>query len=544
MQIKYVCVNSLPNFHTYTIMNKPLKIKKFNLFAVLILCTLVIAGCTKQPSFPGYKLIEKRFVKEVNADCYLLEHEKSGARILKIAAADPNKTFNIAFKTFPDSDCGTPHIIEHCVLNGSKNFPVKSPFDVLSKGSLNTFINAFTGDDFTMYPEASMNTKDYFNLMHVYLDAVFNPLMDTDTRILKQEGWHYELMSKDAPVEYRGVVYNEMKGAFSNPERILNFQMYKNLFPDNAYGFEAGGYPEAIPNLTQEDFVAFYKKHYHPENSFILLYGDADLAQELKFIDENYLSKYTKTGQKASIQDQKPFDAMKELTAYYASAEGQSAQNQTYLSLGMVCGQNSDEALSMALETIAEVVVNQESAPLRLELQKAGIGQDVYASVDKVKQMVFQINVQNANAADKEKFKEIVFRVLNEQVQKGIDKQVIEGVLNRTEFSLREGNDAQKGLSCAFRTLNAEFFANDPFIGLEYEKPLAEVKKALTTPYLEEIIKKYLLGNPHSLLLTVEPKQGLDKEAHEKTISKLKDYKASLDEKGIAGQRLGNHFTE
>lgn len=510
-----------------------LKFNKLAFLFCLIALVLGIAACKQEKTYTGYRLIEKKFVKEVNADCYLLEHEKSGARILKIAANDPNKTFSIAFKTFPESDCGTPHILEHSVLNGSKNFPVKSPFEVLSKGSLNTFINAFTGNDFTMYPEASMNNKDYFNLMHVYLDAVFNPLIYTDKRILKQEGWHYELLSKDAPIEYKGVVYNEMKGAFSDPSRVLNLAMYRELFPDNAYRFESGGYPEAIPTLTQEAFEAYHQKHYHPENSYIVLYGDADLEQELKFIDENYLSKYTKTGQVLTIEDQKPFDAPKEARAEYPAVEGQPTQNQTYLTLSMVCGQNTDEALTMGLDLLADILVNQESAPIRLALQEAGIGQDVYAGVDKVKQNVFQINVQNANESDKAKFKELVYKVLNEQIAKGINKQVIQGAINRTEFSLREGNDAQKGLTYAFRSLAGEFFAKNPFLGLEYEKPLAEIKKALTSTYLEDLIKNQLVNNNHTLLLALVPKPGLDKEMAVTTEQKLKAYKASLDDKAI-----------
>ena len=237
----------------------------------------------------GFRLIEKRFVKEVNADCYYYEHVKSGARLLKIASADENKTFGIAFKTVPYSDNGVAHIMEHSVLNGSTNFPVKSPFDVLMKGSLKTFINAFTSKDFTMYPCASMNDKDYFNLMHVYMDAVFHPLIYTDKRILKQEGWHYEAMDKDAAITYKGVVYNEMKGAYSSPTRELSYQIYKNLFPESMYGWESGGYPTAIPTLTYDEFIKFHQKFYVPENSYIFLYGNADMDKELEFLDTEYL---------------------------------------------------------------------------------------------------------------------------------------------------------------------------------------------------------------------------------------------------------------
>ncbi len=193
----------------------------------------------------------------------------------------------------PESDAGTPHIMEHSVLNGSKNFPLKSPFDILAKGSLNTFLNAMTGSDITIYPVASMNDKDYFNLMHAYLDAVFNPLIYDDPRIFKQEGWHYELTDPSAPVVYKGVVYNEMKGA-SSPTRELGYQFQKHFFPDNGYGFSSGGYPQAIPSLTYKAFLDFHKTYYHPSNSYIFLYGDADLEKELAFIDSAYLSNYEK----------------------------------------------------------------------------------------------------------------------------------------------------------------------------------------------------------------------------------------------------------
>ncbi|MCX6281742.1 MAG: insulinase family protein [Bacteroidetes bacterium] len=498
-----------------------------SLFSMVSLMTLLMSA-TPEVNYPGYKLIEKRFVKELNANVFFLEHVKSGAKIVKFATDDANKTFTIAFKTFPDNDFGAPHITEHSVLNGSKNYPVKSPFDVLIKGSLHTFMNAFTSKDFTAYPVASMNDKDYFNLMHVYLDAVFNPLTYTDPRIFKQEGWHYELLNKDSAISYKGVVYNEMKGAFSDPREELSYQVYKNLFPDNAYGKESGGYPFTIPHLTYEQFLNFHKKFYHPENSYIYLYGDAPLDKELAFLDKEYLSHYNKANNKASITDQKPFAKMMDLTGYYPIMPGDDANNQSYLSLNYVTGHNTDQALVMALDVLSEVLVNQESAPIRLALQEAGIGQDVNASSSNYKQNVFQIMVQNANAADKDKFNEIVKKCMQDAVDKGLDKQVVEGVINRMEFQLREGNDAQKGMYCVFRALPTSFFADDPFTGLEYEKPLAEVKKALTTKYLENIIKTSFLDNPHTLLYTLAPKVGADDEKNAAVAAELKAYKASL----------------
>jgi presequence protease len=484
-------------------------------------------------SYHGFKLLQKEFVKEVNADCYYFEHEKSGAKLFKIAADDPNKTFCIAFKTIPESDYGTPHIMEHSVLNGSKNFPVKSPFDILAKGSLNTFLNAMTGSDVTMYPVASMNDKDYFNLMHVYLDAVFYPLIYSDPKIFMQEGWHYELTSPDAPLVYKGVVYNEMKGAFSSPTRELFYQTTKNLFPDNGYGFSSGGYPSAIPKLTYEAFLSFHKKNYHPSNSYIYLYGNADLDKELAFIDSVYLSKFDKQDVQINITLQKPFKQMKEVTAYYPVTEGDKTENQTYLSLSFVAGLNTNLALTTALNVICDVLVNQESAPIRLAMQKAGIGQDIYAYVNDTEQNVVQIVVQKANPADKSKFYDILISELKKASETGLDKKAVEGTFNRYEFSLREGNDAQKGLTYAGRLLGGWFFANDPYMGLEYEKPIAEVKSMLGSGYIEKIIKQDMIDNPHSLLLVLEPKPGLENENNEKMQAELEKFKESLSPKQI-----------
>src|SRR6056297_1424837 len=268
-------------------------------------------------TYHGFKLIKKEFIQEVNSDAYYFEHEKSGARLMKLANDDKNKTFCAAFKTLPQSDCGTPHIIEHSVLNGSENFPVKSPFTVLTKGSLNTFLNAMTSSDVTMYPVASMNNKDFRNLMHVYLDAVFFPNIYDDPRIFKQEAWHYDLKSKDAPIKYKGVVYNEMKGAYSSPSRELGYHIDKNLFPDNTYGYSSGGHPEAIPELTYEQFINFHKKYYHPSNSYLYLYGNSDLDNDLAFINQEYLSQFDRLETRAKIKKQKPFDKMKDVVESY-----------------------------------------------------------------------------------------------------------------------------------------------------------------------------------------------------------------------------------
>jgi hypothetical protein len=510
-------------------------------FSTLILLALVVFvwSCTPQADFKvdqtyhGFTLIEKRFVKEVNANCLYFIHEKSGARLLKIDADDANKLFNIAFKTAPDHDYGTPHIMEHSVLNGSKNFPVKSPFDVLSKGSLNTFLNAMTGSEITTYPVASMNNKDYFNLMHVYLDAVFNPLLHEDPKILKQEGWHYELDDVDGEIVYKGVVYNEMKGSFSSPTRELGYQAYKLLFPDNTYGVSSGGYPKAIPGLTLDYFKEFHKKYYHPSNSYVLLYGEADLNKELQFIDAEYFSKYEKSDTKIEIPIQKPFEAKKYAEKTYPVPEGSATKDNTYMSLNFVAGLGTDQELSLAFRILSEVMVNHESAPLRLALQEAGIGKDVRAFTDNSKQNVFQIRVQNANPEDKEKFDKIIYETFQKVIDEGFDKEMIEGTVNRIEFNLREGNTSQKGMMYAMSTYKGWFFNENPFEGLEFEAPLAKVKAGLETGLLQSIVKDHLISNPHSLLIVLKPESGLEKVFAKEIKKELAEYKASLSKEEL-----------
>lgn len=506
---------------------------------ILLAFAAILWSCTSQSNFKvdnvyhGFKLVEKKFVKEVNANCLYFIHEKSGARLLKIEADDENKLFNIAFKTAPEHDYGTPHIMEHSVLNGSKNFPVKSPFDVLSKGSLNTFLNAMTGADVTTYPVASMNDKDYFNLMHVYLDAVFNPLLYEEPRILQQEGWHYELDNIDGDIIYNGVVYNEMKGAFSSPTTELRYQINKILFPDNTYGVSSGGYPTAIPGLDQEYFVNFHKKYYHPSNSYTLLYGNADLNKELQFIDAQYFSKYEKSNEKVEIPIQKPFEAKKYAEKPYAVPVGSSTKDNTYLSLNYVAGLNTDPEMTFALDILREALVNHESAPLRLAMQDAGIGKEVRAFIENNKQNIFQIRVQNANPEDKDKFDKTVTEVLQKVSEEGFDEEMIEGIINRMEFNLREGNTPQKGMMYIMMTYQGWFFADNPFLGLEFEAPLAKVKEEIKNGLLQTIIKEQFLNNPHALLMVLKPQPGLENEISAKIKKELADYKASLSKEEL-----------
>lgn len=513
--------------------------KKRFLSIALLVVAVVVSSCSGSKykvgeTYNGFKLEKKEFVQEMNCDVLQFKHTKSGARLLKVAANDDNKLFSITFFTTPNDDSGVPHILEHSVLNGSEHFPVKSPFDVLIKGSLNTFLNAMTGSDLTTYPVASMNEKDYFNLMHVYLDAVLFPNLRTDDRIMKQEGWHYELNDINEEVTIKGVVYNEMKGSFSSPTSELNYVNNKVLFPDNTYGVSSGGYPQAIPTLTQEKFVAFHQQYYHPSNSFILLYGDANLDKELAFIDSEYLSKFDDNGMKTTVEPQKPFEAKKELVATYNMPEGSATKDNTYLTYSVVTGSGTDAELSMGLELIADAMVNHETAPLRLALRNAGIGKDVYAYASNNLQNVFQIMVINANPEDKDKFNEIVESTMAKVAAEGLDADAVEGLLNRKEFRLREGNTPHKGLMSLFSVINSMWYnAQDPIAGLRFEEPIAKIKEGIKGTLLQDIVKNNLIGNPHTLLTVMKPEVGKEAKIVAQTRKELAEYKKSLSKEQL-----------
>ena len=501
----------------------------------LVLVTLFLSSCQKDKyqvgsTYHGFKLLKKEFVKEVNSDCYYFEHEKSGAKLLKIANDDENKTFAASFKTLPSTDYGTPHIIEHSVLNGSKNFPVKSPFTVLTKGSLNTFLNAMTSSDMTSYPVASMNDKDFHNLMHVYLDAVFFPKIYENPKIFKQEAWHYHLPSRDKPLIYKGVVYNEMKGSFSNARRLLGYHENKILFPDNTYGNSSGGYPRKIPELTYEQFKNFHKKYYHPTNSILYLYGDSDLDKDLAFINKEYLSKFDRLDKRATIKIQEPFDEMKDVTEHYPVGKSASTENKTFLSMDWVIGKGTNQELSMMLNVLADALVNHESGPLKAAIQEAGIGKDISAYYSANKQGVFNLNVRNANLADKDKFHKVVNETLEKISEEGLDEEMLKGITNRYEFRLRENDSPQKGLMYLFQARSGWAYADDPFLSLKWEEPLKAAKESIKNDMLQEIIEDDFLNNPHALLIALAPKPGMQAEIDKEVTRELAEYKASLSD--------------
>ena len=484
-----------------------------------------------------YEILDEHRVEDVQSDGFILRHKKSGARIAILSNNDDNKVFYIGFRTPPEDETGVPHIIEHTTLCGSKKFPVKDPFIELAKGSLNTFLNAMTYPDKTVYPIASCNDQDFKNLMDVYLDAVFNPNITKYEEIFKQEGWHYELTGKDDELKINGVVYNEMKGAYSSPDEVLSSQIYRSLFPDNTYSKDSGGNPEYIPKLTYEAYLDFYHKYYHPSNSYIYLYGDMDVVERLEWLDKEYLSLYDYKKVNSEINKQPAFDKIKNVEAQYSITMDDSQENKTYLSYNRVVGDTLDEMLYQAFDVLDYALVSSPGAPVKQALIDAGIGDDVYGSYDAgILQPVFSFVAKNANASQADEFESIIENTLKEVVKTGINKEALLAGINSSEFKFREADFGQfpKGLLFGLNCLDSWLFDDmKPFIHLECLGTFAKLRKAVDTDYFEKLIQEYLLDNTHGSSVTVKPKRGLGNEREEALAKELSDYKASLSDEEI-----------
>lgn len=484
-----------------------------------------------------YEILNEHRVEDVQSDGFILRHKKSGARIAILSNNDDNKVFYIGFRTPPEDETGVPHIIEHTTLCGSKKFPVKDPFIELAKGSLNTFLNAMTYPDKTVYPVASCNDQDFKNLMDVYLDAVFNPNITKYEEIFKQEGWHYELTGKDDELKINGVVYNEMKGAYSSPDEVLSSQIYRSLFPDNTYSKDSGGNPEYIPKLTYEAYLDFYHKYYHPSNSYIYLYGDMDVVERLEWLDKEYLSLYDYKKVNSEINKQPAFDEIKNVEAQYSITMDDSQENKTYLSYNRVVGDSLDEMLYQAFDVLDYALVSSPGAPVKQALIDAGIGDDVYGSYDAgILQPVFSFVAKNANASQADEFESIIENTLKEVVKTGINKEALLAGINSSEFKFREADFGQfpKGLLFGLNCLDSWLFDDmKPFIHLECLDTFAKLRRAVDTDYFEKLIQEYLLDNTHGSSVTVKPKRGLGNEREEALAKELSDYKASLSDEEI-----------
>lgn len=487
-------------------------------------------------NLPAYTLVKEKEIKEMNSLGVVLSHKKTGARLFLMLNDDENKVFSIGFRTPPDTSTGVAHILEHSVLCGSEKFPVKDPFVELVKGSLNTFLNAMTYPDKTVYPVASCNEKDFQNLMNVYLDAVFYPNIYHEPKIFQQEGWHYELEDTKGPLTINGVVYNEMKGAFSSPESVLDRLITHELFPDTCYGFESGGDPAEIPNLTYEDFVRFHQSYYHPSNSFIYLYGNMDAAQKLEWLDKEYLGRFEKRAVDSAIQLQKPFARPIEKEAYYSITEDEEEENQAYFSVNTVVGTDLDPKLYVAFQILEYTLLDAPGAPLKQALLDAGIGDDIFGGYESgILQPYFSVVAKNAAKEQKAEFLAVVKGTLRKLADQGIDAKSLLAGLNYYEFRYREADygSAPKGLMYGLWSMDSWLYDGDPMLHLEYQETFDFLKKAVGEGYFEGLIREYLLDNPFEAVITLLPRKNLTAKEDQKLAKKLEDYRASLSEEEL-----------
>lgn len=485
-----------------------------------------IENCT------AYELKDKQELTELNSTGYLLEHKKTKARLVLLENEDDNKVFSIGFRTPPKDSTGVAHIVEHTVLCGSREFPLKDPFIELAKGSLNTFLNAMTYPDKTVYPVASCNAKDFQNLMHVYLDAVFYPNIYKEEKIFRQEGWHYELENTDAPLKYNGVVYNEMKGVFSSPDQLLYRDIQHSLFPDTAYGVESGGDPETIPDLTYEDYLEFHRKYYHPSNSYIYLYGDMDMEEKLNWLDENYLSNFDYLQVDSEIGKQQPFDGMQEKYGFYSVTEGEDTEGKAYFSYNVLTGESLDRELYRVLRVLDHVLVESEGAPLKQALLDAGIGSEIKSTYEgSIRQMYFSVIAKNVRMEQKQEFLDIIRNTLADLVRDGLNERSLLAAINAMEFQYREADYGSypKGLMYGLQIFDSWLYDDSkPFIHICANDIFEFLKKQVGTGYYESVIQKYFLENKHITFVSVQPKVGLTARMDQEEAERLEKYRVSL----------------
>ena len=485
----------------------------------------------------AYTVLEKRQIKDIRSVGYLLKHNKTGARVALLSNDDENKVFYIGFRTPPKDSTGAAHIVEHTVLCGSDKYPLKDPFIELAKGSLNTFLNAMTYPDKTVYPVASCNDKDFQNLMDVYLDAVFHPNIYHEEKIFKQEGWHYEMEDAEDDLTINGVVYSEMKGAYSSPDDVLWREILNSLYPNTAYSVESGGDPDVIPQLTYEEFLAFHKRYYHPSNSYIYLYGNMDMAQKLQYIDEEYLSKYDALAVDSQLAVEPPFEKTRMIEKEYPIMESESEKDNAYLAYNISFGAQPDAEFNYALDTLAEVLCMMPGAPVKQALLDAGIGTDISCDYDMgVKQPYFSIIAKNANVEQRDAFIRTIEDTLEGLVRKGLDKQAIRADLNNSEFKYREADygSRPKGLMYGLQMLDTWLYDDArPFANVELLDTYRKLKEAVDTSYYEDLISRYLLQNTHKSVVAVKPVKGLTGRRERKLAEELAEKKAAMSREEI-----------
>ena len=481
----------------------------------------------------NYKLIEEKYIDEVASNCKVYTHIKTGARVLTLENNDDNKAFGIGFRTPPERGNGVCHIVEHCVLSGSRKFKTKEPFMDLIKSSLQTFLNAMTFPDKTIYPVSSRNEKDFYNLMDVYLDAVFHPAIYEEEKIFLQEGWHYELKDKEDDLKYNGVVYNEMKGVYSASENLVSDAMVFALHEDSSYGVDSGGDPKLIPSLSYEEFKNYHKKYYHPSNSYIYLYGNQNMEEALDFIDKNYLQDFDKAEINSEIILNDEIKKTKDVEITFSASKEEMKDKIDYLSKGWTLGYADSKMDVFMRDFLAELLIEAQGGPLKKAILYAGLAEDVYAETSSSLPLDLSIVLKNTEADKKDEFLKLLRESLEKLVEEGIDKDLLEATLNKFEFIFREGGGTQKAIIYYIRALNSWLYDQSPLDALYYNDVLSEVKEKLNDGFVENYIKEKLLDNEYSVNLIARPELNKNHREEEELKKELQELKAKMSDEEI-----------
>ncbi|MFW5488470.1 MAG: insulinase family protein [Desulfovibrio sp.] len=483
----------------------------------------------------GFELVSSENVQELRAEARLYRHVKTGARLLSMVCDDENKVFGISFRTPPKDSTGVAHILEHSVLCGSRKYPVKEPFVELLKGSLQTFLNAFTFPDKTCYPVASANVQDFYNLIDVYFDAVFHPRINE--HVLKQEGWHYETENEDGPLSYKGVVFNEMKGVYSSPDSVLGERSQQVVFPDNTYGLDSGGNPANIPDLTFEQFKAFHTRFYHPANSWIYFWGDDDPEKRLELVD-GYLSEFSALEVDSTVHLQPRLNEPRTVHDSFVAEDNAKSM----VTINWLLPETVEADANLRLQVLDEILLGMPSSPLRKALIDSGLGEDITGGLEcDLRQLFYSAGLKGLDAANVDEVQPLILDELAAIAEKGVDKDMIEAALNSIEFDLREMNTGRfpRGLELMVKSLTTWLYDADPLALLRYEKPLAALKSDLEAgvPVFEDLIREHFLNNPHRVTLILEPDKELLKrreDAEKERLRKVFDNMSDAERREVA----------
>ena len=489
-----------------------------------------------------YRVVKTHYLKERDAFLYQLDHLPTGAKHLHISNKDTENTFAVGLKTVPTDSTGVAHILEHTVLCGSKKFPVRDPFFSMLKRSLNTFMNAFTSSDWTMYPFSSQNKKDFQNLMDVYLDAVFFP--NIDELSFKQEGHRLEIETSDRNPEefslvYKGVVYNEMKGAMSSPYQVLVRSLMNALYPDTTYRFNSGGDPKEIPQLTHEQLKAFHQRHYHPSNAFFYTYGNMPLIDHLGLIEERALKQFSKIDPDTVVPSQPRWDKEKQVSYTYALSKSEDPEKKCQAGLAWLLADVLEAFDVLALVLMERILLGNAASPLRKALIDSGLGtalSDGTGYDHENRDTMFACGLKDVTQSDAEKIREIILKTLKDLARSGIDEGLIESAIHQLEFHHKEVTNTPYpyGIQLLMFFAGSWFHGADPSRVLQFDDDIAKIREAVRKGgFFENLIQKYFLDNFHRVLFTLVPDQDMEEKENERIFKELEALKSGLSSEAV-----------